>query len=102
MTTAYESRVSATLFDWRADTTDGDRHAFPEREDRGFPLSALCGIRWTAAFGEHGAQYCKDCLAKLKAILSGAQEALTEAEYVNSSSDLDAWVESEKREAFGG
>ena len=92
--------ILAPVFTWRADSPDGDRHAFPERD--GFPPPSLCDIRWTVRFAEHGARYCDVCLAKLKAILSGAQEALTEAEYVNSSGDLDAWVESEKREAFGG
>lgn len=94
--------VMAPAFEWRADAADGDRHAFPQREDIGLPFPALCGIRWTVRFGEHGARWCDACLARLKAILSDAQEALIEAEFTNSSGDLDAWGEAEKREAFGG
>jgi len=94
--------VMAPAFDWRADAPDGDRHAFPQREDRGLPFPALCGVRWTARFGEHGARWCDDCLARLKAILSGATDALNEATFTNSSDDLAGWAEAEKREAFGG
>lgn len=80
----------APAFSWHADTPEGDRHAFPYREDRGFPPPALCGLRWTVRYGQDGVRFCDACLGTLRRILSGAQDALTEAEFTNTTGDLDA------------
>lgn len=89
--------IVAPDFAWHAATDDGDRHAFPQRADEGLPPPALCGLRWTVAYGKDGSRYCDACLGTLRRILSGAQDALVEAEFTNAAGDLDQLVESERR-----
>lgn len=68
----------ATDIEWRASADDGDRHAFPRQD--GYPARAICGTRWTAAYGRHGASWCLDCLAGLREQLRAASAALAVAE----------------------
>jgi hypothetical protein len=93
--------IVAPEFTWHASTDEGDRHAFPQREDQGLPPPALCGLRWTAAYGKGGSRYCDSCLGTLRRILSGASEALTEAEYLNATGDLEGLIAADNAAGAG-
>jgi hypothetical protein len=79
-------------FKWAADTDEGDRHAWPQREGPGFPSRSLCDLGWNVRYGREGARYCDTCLGSLRRLLAGAQDALVEAEHVNATGDLDRLI----------
>jgi hypothetical protein len=65
---------AAPELSWLAGEPDGPRHAFPPGD--GYPPRALCGRRWTAAYGHPGEGECEECAAVLRAIVRGSIEGL--------------------------
>jgi hypothetical protein len=74
--TSFRVAAAPTDIEWRAASDDGDRHAFPPPAEGRLPGRALCQVRWTVAFGKHGAGWCQDCIAVLKAQLRATSAAL--------------------------
>lgn len=77
--------TTPTELKWRADSPDGDRHAFPD--NAGFPARAVCGARWTARMGHHGAAWCAGCADGLKEQLRAVTAALAVLEATDQRGD---------------
>jgi hypothetical protein len=55
---------------WVARSDTEARHAF-RAVDGLTGLRSLCGLRWQASFGSHGAGQCPDCAGVLRQVLAG-------------------------------
>jgi len=55
---------------WVARSDDEPRHAF-RPVDGLAGMRSLCGLRWQASYGKHGAGQCVDCQAVLGQVLAG-------------------------------